>query len=409
MQSVLLVDPVHTGFGFKRAVRDLGLGVVSVYTLPLDVLRRRVAGHLAGDDEAIFSNDVEEVLERLPQGVVGVIPASEPSISLGDALAARLGLPGNDPALSSSRRNKIAMRRRARERRISVPPFEVVDSAQGVLAAATRIGYPAIVKPPTSVGAHGVTLLSDPASAEAFAGRHSTTPFRDAFGGEVVHWLVESYIRGRELSVNFVSFDGVHRLVDVWEYRQPGSDDYDQPYWDVLQLGAEDADWARAAEFVRSALDAFGVRYGSSHTEVKCTADGVFLIELASRMTGGPTPRCWLENGSFDPYRDTTLAFCGRRPEVMDDGPTFTSAFGVSAIRNDGPDGRLVRIEGLDEITVLPGVKCVSIHRSPGDLVPKTHDMDSIAGVVFISGCDRASVLETMRTVRLHLRLELRR
>ncbi|WP_345014639.1 ATP-grasp domain-containing protein [Streptomyces shaanxiensis] len=389
-----------TGHPFKDACHRRALPTISLYTLDETLLASYDPDYQRDDEQVVHAADAGEAAGRLAGPIRAVVPTTEPSVEIGDRLSELLGVPGNPAVTASARRSKAAMRLHALESGIRVPAFEVVSRDQ-VAAAAARIGSPAIAKPQRGAGSHGVTVLPDPADV-------GDLPAHDLFGGENEEWLVEEYVRGREIAVNCFSQDGRHRVLDMWEYRQPGSGDYDQPYWDLVQLRPDDPDWPAAERFVLEALDAYQVRLGPSHTEIKTDAAGPCLVELASRLPGAHMTDHWRLHSTIRPYDDTLAAYLGEDTGLLSRDLGFDAALGICCLRNDDRPGVLTELAGLDEVRLTAGVDAVYPCVAPGDFVPLTRDLGSLIAFVLVHGRDAAEVDALLRTVRQSVRLELK-
>ncbi|MER5474023.1 ATP-grasp domain-containing protein [Streptomyces sp. NPDC002685] len=406
--AVLLLDPVKTGANYKPAVRERGLAIVSVYTVEPTELHERWPTHADGDDATLYASQTADVLAKLaeqPYRIRGVVPAMESAVHLAEEVAERLGLPGNGTRLARARRDKAEMRRVTQAAGVRVPEHHVVHSLDEVAAAAEKIGFPAILKPTTGAGSHGVTLLPN-----ARAARHlEDQERRDLFGWEVTEWLVERYVRGREIAVNCFSFGGQHRVVDMWEYRRPDDADYDLPYWGSVQLDRDDPDWRPVAEFVETVLDSLEIRSGPSHTEVKFAADGVYLIETGARLPGGPITDQWTQNSDIRPFHDALDFYVddGAVPRLLQDAPVFHAVCGASAICNEERPGTLVAIRGLEAVNALPGVDKMLVTYQPGDHVPVTRNTKTIPLGVWVSGATRDDVIRTLDEIRRTAAIEL--
>lgn len=405
--AVLLVDPLKTGLPYKKAARDLGLAVVSLYTVEPRELHSRFPDHCDGDDRSLHFTEPAEAVKALAgtgYDVVAVVPAWESAVHTADLIAHALALPGNDVRLARARRDKTAMRARAAEADLRIPAFRVVHSAAEVPAAAAAVGYPAIVKPATSSGAHGVTLIPGAEAAAGFAIAETT----DLFGWPITDWLVEQYVRGRELAVNSFSSDGEHRVIDMWEYRQPDGRDYDFPLYDNVEALPDDPDWERVRQYVTRVLNAYGMRRGPSHTEVKVNAEGVFLMEIGGRLPGGPATDQWTAYTDIRPYHDAIECYLGRRPAIMDKPINRRAVFGAIAIRNDDAPGTLVAVHGLEAMRAHPGVDKVLVSYRPGDHVPITCDDKTIPLGAWVSAPDQSGVERVLAELRELVRLEIR-
>jgi len=400
---VLLIDPANSGNGreYRTAIRDLGFRVVSLSAGPSPA-----KAPVDPDEQVVRADDVDDAVRRVREARLdprAVVPADGMSVHLADEIAARLGLPGNDPALGAARRNKAAMRQRAAEAGVRVPEFRLVHSLDDIAGAVHDIGFPVIVKQTMGSGSYGVQVVGDPTgldeATKALAVDKSDRP--------VTEWLVERYVRGCEYAVNFFSADGEHRMVDVWEYRQPDDRDYDFPLWDIVQIGADHPDHGAVERFVGQVLDAFGVRWGPSHIEVKRDGDDVHLIELAARFSGGPAVPLWGRHSDVKPFHEAVECFLGRRPLVIGGDHAFRSVLGSVVVRNDVGPGTLVAVHGMDRFTALPGVADVLVEFEPGDRVPVTNHNMCIPVSASVHGPDRATVLRTIAAARAAVDLEI--
>lgn len=405
---ILLIDPTDSRNGreYRTAIRDLGFRAVPLFTGLLSTVAKQPPD--CDGELSLHAGDVDDAVRQVRAAgfdLRAVVPSLGASVHVADEIAARLGLPGNDHTLAWARRNKVAMRLRAAQKGVRVPEFRRVDSLDEVADAAREIGFPVIVKQPMGSGSFGISVIGDAADLDEATRALDV----DRYDRPITEWLVERYVRGREYAVNFYSADGVHRLVDIWEYRQPDDRDYDFPLWDIVQLGADHPDHARVERFVQQVLDAFGILRGPSHIEVKCGADGdeVHLIELAARFSAGPAVEMWARHSDLRPFHDAVECYLGRRPHVIDGDHGFRAVLGSVVIRNDDAPGTLVAVHGLDELCALPGVADVLVESRPGDHVPITDHNMCIPVSASVHGPDRATVLRTLAVAREAVRLEI--
>jgi biotin carboxylase len=397
--AVVLMDPGRQGFNFKPQVAEREMAVISVYTMPREHVRTRWPDHTVGDTVSLYAAELGEIraqLLGLGADIRAVVPASDVAVDKADILAEELGLPGNGARFAVARRDKSVMRETAARAGIRVPRYVLAEDAADIGRAARAVGFPAFVKQTTGAASHGTRLLSRPRDAQDLPALHRT----DHFGRPVQAWLVEQYIRGRELGVNFFSHDGVHQVVDIWEYRQPDDRDYSFPYWDWAQIPQDEPDWRTAVDYVRQVLDAFGVRLGPSHTEIKISAGDAYLIELGARLPAYPMVDAWAAHSDLDPHRQALACRLGEVPRIATTPVRFGSFCGANAIRNDGPPGRLADIRGLDKVQRLPGVVKLTAVYSVGDIVPTTESIPTIPVRVLVSAPDYRALLQSLAAVR---------
>lgn len=187
-----------------------------------------------------------------------------------------LGLPCNSPECEALTANKFTMRERLRAMNVSIPRYELVISPTDMI----DIPMPVIVKPSDSGGSRGITLVQKmdgigPAVDRALEWSKNKTV------------LIEQYIDGREFSIESISYEGKHHVLQVTEKETTGS-----PYF-VELAHHQPADLTpelrkRIEDLTVQMLDALKVEYGASHTEIRLDGNDVpYIIEMGARMGGG--------------------------------------------------------------------------------------------------------------------------
>ena len=228
----------------------------------------------------ISTIDKEAILEKCREiGIDGVMSiASDVAVPTVNYVASALGLTGNKPEYSAIMTNKFQMRQALSSKGIPCPFFKRVSSAEE-LDNMEIPAWPLIVKPTDRSGSRGVEKVSNMEQlkeAVKFA-------IEESMGKEAI---VESFIEGREISVESISWQGRHYVLQITDKVTTGA-----PYFIELahhqpsDLPQEIQN--RVREMVPRALDALHIEYGASHTEIKITPDGkLFIIETGARMGG---------------------------------------------------------------------------------------------------------------------------
>ena len=266
----------------------------SYLQLPL-VLKAKESGHtvhcFAWKDGAVCEDvadsfypisitDKEAILEECRRiGIDGVLTiASDLAVITVNYVAAKMGLPGNDDSYSARMTNKFLMRKAFRENGIPCPSFFEVSPGNPLDESA--IGpWPLIVKPTDRSGSRGVEKVSDTEhlrKAISFAMEESLR--KEA--------IVESFVEGREISVESISWKGRHYVLQITDKVTTGA-----PYFIELEhhqpSSLQEDIQAQIRELVPRALDALHITAGASHTEIKITPEGkLFIIEIGARMGG---------------------------------------------------------------------------------------------------------------------------
>jgi hypothetical protein len=233
--------------------------------------------------------DVNAVLTLLRGVEIGaVLTYDEFCVEAAADLAHRLGLRHNPPEVARRCRDKRLMRAAFARAGVPSPASIAVTDGDQAGEAATQIGYPVVLKPPALAGSIGVIRVDEPAElAERFALSNGARHARYGAGSGVT--LVERYLPGDEVSVESLVVDGRPDPVAVTrKYLGPA------PYFEERQhIVAPMEPLPDQDEIVRvvgSAHRALGVRWGTTHTELRLTPDGPAVVELAVRGAGDLIP-----------------------------------------------------------------------------------------------------------------------
>ena len=151
-----------------------------------------------------------------------------------------------------------------------------------------------VIKPPSSSGSRDTTVVRSPEQA-ALAIRSLAVPA-----------LAESYISGREASVETLVQDGKPIWTNITSYERPGCESL-VPGPD---LGREE----RLSALNKRVVAAMGLPHGMTHFEAFCTQDGWVAGEIAARPPGGHLmPLIELVYG-FDPMGSRRNGFTSANP-----------------------------------------------------------------------------------------------
>ena len=192
-------------------------------------------------------------------------------------IAEKMGLVGNSYEAALRANNKFLMRRAFSSCGISCPAYQRISSYEQLDSKILR--FPVIVKPTDRSGSLGISEVV--CFEDLYAAVETALNY--SFKQEVI---VEEFIEGREISVEFISYQGVHYPLQITDKVTTGS-----PHFVELEHH-QPADFTkkqydRIYDLTKRALDALGVTNGASHSEYKITADGkVYVMEIGARMGG---------------------------------------------------------------------------------------------------------------------------
>ena len=227
-------------------------------------------------------------------------------------------------------------------------------------AAYRAIGGRVIVKPASGMGSRGITdLESDMALPDAF--------YRAMSFSQVPQVLLEEFVDGREFSIEALTWNGRTEVVAITDKITTGS-----PFW--VEMGHTQPTTANPearTEIIAATIlgiQALGLDWTATHTEVKLGPKGARLIEVGGRLGGDfiTTHLTPLSTG-VNIVEDTIRVCLGETPRL-----TYFDPARGSAIRYMGFDtGRLLADPMLDAARQVPGVALVDCLFYKGDKVPE--------------------------------------
>ncbi len=261
----------------------IGLGDQPTHALP-EMARQALAHYQPvaslADDEAVVAT-VRELAQHVRIDRVECL--WEPYVLLAARLREELGLPGLTVAQTLPFRDKELMKQLLDDAGLRTPWHESTESADGVWAAAERIGFPLIVKPIAGAGSADTYRVDSPAAlAEVMpALRH------------VPRVSVEEFVEAEEFTYDTICGDGKVLFDNVCWYRprplQARSLEWISPITVALR-DVDDPQLAEGKALGAAVLRVLGFRDGYTHMEWYRKADGeVVFGEIGARPPGGRT------------------------------------------------------------------------------------------------------------------------
>ncbi|GAA0477345.1 ATP-grasp domain-containing protein [Streptomyces olivaceiscleroticus] len=213
--------------------------------------------------------------EADPVTHIGAI--SEQSQEIAAEAGRKLGVHTYDAETVRVVNDKYAMRKRLAEAGVEAVPYAAVSGPADVLAFCESFGLPCIVKPRQSTASRGVGVVRSVDDAEAaFA--------RAAAADETSGIVAEAYIPGAQYSVEAFSEGGEHVVLAITrKYSDPVSM---VELGHVLPAPLDAASQEAIESHVRMVLDALGVEFGPTHTEIVLAEHQPRVIETHLRLGG---------------------------------------------------------------------------------------------------------------------------
>jgi biotin carboxylase len=347
-------------------------------------------GFALADRRAIISTEDERGIERLAHAerIDGVIaPGIDWPVAIAARVAAKVGAPHTlEPAVAELAVSKTRQREHFAEAGILQPRWRLVTGPEPGLPV------PCVVKAPDRQGQRGLSVVRNeselpPAIASAMeASRNGAA-------------LVEELIDGPEVTVNAFSVDGEFHPLTITDRITA-----EPPAFGVALAHVWPSRRDRgAADLVRDAVGALGIRNGPTYTQVRIDADGPKVMEVAARLGGGHDAELCLAALGVDLNGLALAAALGehsRPPTPVPQVGGTTTAFLVP------PPGELLSLDGVDEARQADGVVAVRVYRRPGFRFGELRVGADRAGAVLAVGDSRDEAYERARSAAALIRFQ---
>jgi len=209
-----------------------------------------------------------------------IVPLDDFDLEKAALLREHLRLPGFGETATRYFRDKLAMRMRAAESGIKVPPFTSTFHYQDITDYLERTQPPWVLKPRLMAGAMGIRKCHS--KEEVWENVHR-------MGDEQAYFVLEQFIPGDIFHVDSIWHKGEMAFAISSVYGTPPLEVANEGgIFTTETLQAGDAVDVSLREMNQAVLRAFGLRDGVSHTEfIKARADGsVYFLETSARVGG---------------------------------------------------------------------------------------------------------------------------
>jgi biotin carboxylase len=382
-----------------RRAREAGIRTVAVDGDP-----QAVGWSVADVREIVDFRDIDAVVEIARRhGADGVVAIStDRAVPVAAAVAERLGLPGVGVEVAHVMTHKGAMRSRLQAAYLPQPDFAIASDLVGARAALEQVGLPAVLKPADSGGQRGLfRIQSKDALPQRLAETLEFSRTRTA--------IIESYVEGRELNAIAVVRDGDVELVTLSDRLRPRGRGFGVGWCHRFPSDLEEPVQAAATSVAARAVEALGLENGIAFPQLLVERDGsVKVVEVAARIPAGQmADLVWygvgvdlisiaLDQALGRPIADDRVMSTARRPIAI----RF-----LTARPGPLPVGRLVSVDGFDEVIAAPGILDGGLYLQQGEIIqPVRVDADR-RGYVVATGRDGDAALAAADAAIARLRV----
>ncbi len=274
MNTLAIIGASYLQLPLVKKAKEMGL-----YTICFAWAEGAVCKDEADEFYPISIVEKEQILsichEKQIDGICTI--ASDVAAPTVAYIAEKMGLVGNSYEVAIRANNKYLMRQVFSAAGIPCPAYKKITCFEQLNTETLQL--PLIVKPTDRSGSLGITKV------EKMEDLHDAveTALQCSFKHEAI---VEEYIEGREISVEFISYQGKHYPLQITDKITTGA-----PHFVELEhhqpADLREEQYAQIYDLTKNALNALGETNGASHSEYKITKDGrIYVMEIGARMGG---------------------------------------------------------------------------------------------------------------------------
>lgn len=276
MKTLAIIGAAYYQRPLYLKAKEMGL-----YVLGFAWRDGAVCAELADEYYDISVTEKEQILnicqEKHIDGICTI--ASDVAAPTVAYVAEKMGLIGNSYEASLKANNKILMRNAFTAANVPCPKYWCITDQSPLNITQYALHLPLIIKPSDRSGSLGVVqvekeenLIPAIKAAQEYSFKHEA--------------IIEQFIEGREISVEFISYKGVHYPLQITDKVTT-----EAPHF-VELAHHQPADLTKAQyeeiyDLTKRALTALGVTNGASHSEYRITKEGrIYVMEIGARMGG---------------------------------------------------------------------------------------------------------------------------
>ena len=230
----------------------------------------------------VEKEDILKICQKV--GIDGICTiASDVAAPTVAYVANKMNLVGNDYESAVRANNKYQMREAFINAGVPCPKFMMVTPetlhSPYVIDGLREFQYPIITKPSDRSGSLGVTKIEMPSQFYPAVELAMDKSFKHQA-------MVEEFIEGREISVEFISYNSVHYPLQITDKVTTEAPHFVELEHHQPSTLSEEM-FTTIYDITKNALNALGLTNGASHAEYKITKEGrIAIMEIGGRMGG---------------------------------------------------------------------------------------------------------------------------
>ena len=407
-ENIIIIDAISTSANYIHDIKELGHNPIC---LELNVdkegeekWRKLYDKHyLIVNDELPdilpAESDYEKTLEKVKElDPILILPGNDPSIEWATRMAHDLGLPSNNPKNIKKMIDKQHMHEALKESNLRYIKSEVInsfDEAKKFISCLHKTQ--AVVKPSFSTSTMGVCICNNEEEIKnAIEYNQSITADK-----EDVNILIQEYIGGEEFIIDSVCCKGHNRVIAAFQYKKIIIEGKGAIYDYSKSIDRTNPFFAQLEEYNEKVLSAIGLEYGVTHAEYKIDENGPVLIEINCRPAG-PSQKHSLLDYVWGEHSTALSLESYLNPEECIKKSNKTLEPLCSYITKDLITYEEIYVAKSHVEEIFEDLGSVQYAISYGDnrIYPKTIDLTTAGGIVFLANKDENKLLEDLETIK---------
>ena len=403
-RNIVIVEATSTGANYIHDVRELGHNPVCVEMYPDKEVGREYyeSNYSLNGEELPQHIKAEKSYEKTLEVVrkldpICIVPASDERIEWATKRAYDLGLPGNIPKNLNKMIDKQYSQDALKEANLRYIRSKEVTSYEEAKEFIKELdGSKFVVKPSIGQSTVGVCICETDEELKEALEINKKIQF-----SEDVHILIQEYIGGEEFIIDSICCKGHNRVVSGFVYKKILIEGKGAIYDYAESIDATHPNFKELEEYNEKVLSALGLEYGTTHGEYKIDENGPVLIEMNCRVLGAVQKYTLLDDAwgehhtaiSLESYLDPEACISKANKTIEPQ-----SYYVIKPIIMY--DDTYVKKSNIEE--VFSNMESFQYAFSFGDerLYPKTIDLHTCGGLVYLLNKDKAKLMEDLDVIR---------
>lgn len=409
-KRIMIVECFSSSINYIHDIRARGYEPILLECYTPETERAKVR---AINDEAYAFNgdsyptvlmakeDYAQTLEMVKQfSPILILPGSDAGIELALRLSADLKLKSNPFSIFGQIRDKLRMQEALKAAGIRSVQSRAVQSESEALDFFCGNGKKKVVLKPSRAAAstHVFICSSEAEVRNAYRANAQFVQARKRTGEKII---IQEYIDGEEYVIDTVSCEGRHAALFGMKYIKRFCKGYGMIYDTDIYFSPDDETVQELVAYCFRVIDCLGIIYGPVHGEFMMDAQGPVLIEVNCRPAGAFQKYTFqdkvMQNHetavSLDSYLMDKEQFGAAYPERMHlKQPAIVKQLCLEEpifVKRAKLTERLSKLESFD----------YAIEKGENCLYPKTTDLDSNGGIIYLTAPDVAIIEQDLKTI----------